>query len=272
MSLRSSETGNRAEGGKFRTYRLALPVTSVWHSIVLLWQAIKILKINQLEYNMNLKFIAATVAAFGASAIAAQAGSLSPAVEQAPVAVMQPQPVTQMRSGDWTGAYGGLSFGGSDIDATVKPLNDLKLEGDGNSTGIFAGYNYQMGNIVIGGEFDFDATNYRVGEDILGSDSVLVESTARLKARLGVPVGNGLLYGVAGVVGASTNTVIPDAKTGLGADFAVEDGVGYLVGAGYDMRIGDNLLAGAEVLYHEFDDDVLNVEVTTFRLRVGYRF
>lgn len=221
---------------------------------------------------MRLKLTAAAAAAFVASAVTAQAGSLAAPMEQAPVAVMQAQPVMQMRTGDWTGAYAGLSFGGSDINATVKPLGDLGLEGDGNSTGIFAGYNYQMGNIVVGGEFDFDATNYRVGEDVLGSDSVLVESTARLKARLGVPVGNGLLYGVAGVVGASTNTVIPDEKTGLGADFAVQDGVGYLVGAGYDMRIGDNLLAGAEVLYHEFDDDVLNVEVTTFRVRVGYRF
>ncbi|WP_322891078.1 MULTISPECIES: outer membrane protein [unclassified Yoonia] len=166
---------------------------------------------------------------------------------------------------DWTGAYGGISFGGSDIEATVKPLDDLKLPGDGSSTGLFAGYNYQVGGIVYGAEFDFDATNYNV------SDLVLVESTARLKARIGAPVGNGLVYGVAGVVGASTNSVLPD---GLGpvSNFAVEDGVGYLIGAGYDMKFGDNLLAGAEVLYHEFDDDALNVEVTTLRLRVGYTF
>ncbi|MFO8127567.1 hypothetical protein [Yoonia sp.] len=43
---------------------------------------------------------------------------------------------------------------------------------------------------------------------------------------------------------------------------AVEDGVGYLVGAGYDMKFDTNLIAGAEVLYHVFNDDALNVEVT----------
>lgn len=219
---------------------------------------------------MRLKLTAAAAAAFVASAVTAQAGSLAAPMEQAPVAVMQAQPVMQMRTGDWTGAYAGLSFGGSDITATVKPEftifdESVELPGDGNSTGIFAGYNYQMGNIVIGGEFDFDATNYNV------SDTVLVEATTRLKGRVGVPLGNGLAYGVAGVVGASTNSVVPGAAAD-GSDFAVQDGVGYLVGAGYDMRIGDNLLAGAEVLYHEFDDDVLNVEVTTFRVRVGYRF
>ncbi|MFN3662263.1 outer membrane protein [Yoonia sp.] len=221
---------------------------------------------------MRLKFIAAATAAFGAFTMTAQAGSLAPAVEQPPVAMMPAQPVMPARAGDWTGAYAGLSIGGSDIDAAVKGAgengSDLALTGDGGSTGLFAGYNYQLGNIVVGVEFDFDATNYRVGEDEVGPENtVVVEATSRLKGRVGVPLGNGLAYGVAGIVGASTNSVIP----ALG-NFAVEDGVGYLLGAGYDMRIGDNLLAGGEVLYHEFDDDNLNVEVTTFRLRVGYRF
>ncbi len=168
-------------------------------------------------------------------------------------------------AGDWTGSYAGFALGGSDITATVKPLDNTELDGDGGSTGLFAGYNYQVGNVVYGVEFDFDATNYNV------SDLVLVEATSRLKARIGAPVGDGLAYGVAGVVGASTNSVLPE---GLGpvSGFAVEDGVGYLVGAGYDMKFGDNLIAGAEVLYHEFDDDALNVEVTTLKLRVGFNF
>ena len=213
---------------------------------------------------MRLKLTAAAAAAFVASAVTAQAGSLAAPMEQAPVAVMHAQPVMQMRTGDWTGAYAGLSFGGSDINAVAKFAGDLELEGDGNSTGIFAGYNYQMGNIVVGGEFDFDATNYVVGKDLLGDSAVLVEATSRLKGRVGVPLGNGLAYGVAGVVGASTNSSVGEQR--------IQDGVGYLIGAGYDMRIGENLLAGAEVLYHEFDDDDLNVDVTTFRVRVGYRF
>lgn len=168
---------------------------------------------------------------------------------------------------DWTGSYAGLSAGSSDITATVKPLDNLELDGDGGSTGLFAGYNVQRGSLVYGVEFDFDATNYNV------SDLVLVESTSRLKARIGTPVANGLAYGVAGIVGASTNSVLPDDPSLAPVNgFAVEDGVGYLVGAGYDMKFGNNLIAGAEVLYHEFDDDALNVEVTTLRLRVGFNF
>ena len=153
---------------------------------------------------------------------------------------------------DWTGAYGGLTVGGSDITATVKAA-DAELEGDGSSVGFFAGYNYQMGNIVYGGEFDLDGTDYEIADG-----AVKVESTARLKARIGAPIGNGLAYGVVGAVGATSNDV--------------KDGRGVLVGAGYDMKLAENLLIGSEVLFHNFDDDDLEVDVTTLRLRVGFSF
>lgn len=164
---------------------------------------------------------------------------------------------------NWTGAYAGIAAGGSDIEATVKVTDpNLELEGDGNSIGFFAGYNYDAGNIVYGAEFDFDITDYSVADDL-----VRIDTTARLKGRVGAKVGNGLAYGVLGVVGATSNSVVAP----LG-DFAVEDGVGVLYGAGYDMRITDNLMLGGELLVHDFEDDVLQVDVTTLRLRVGYSF
>lgn len=164
---------------------------------------------------------------------------------------------------DWTGAYGGLTFGGADIDATVKATDpDLELEGDGSSLGIFAGYNYQMGNIVYGGEFDLDGTEYEVADGL-----VKVDSTVRLKARVGTPVGNGLVYGVVGAVGATSNSVVAP----LG-DFRIKDGLGGLIGAGYDMKLSENLLIGSELLFHNFEDDDLEVDVTTLRLRVGFSF
>lgn len=164
---------------------------------------------------------------------------------------------------DWTGAYAGIAAGSADIEATVKVTDpDLELEGDGTSVGFFAGYNYDAGNIVYGAEFDFDVTDYSVADDL-----VRIDTTARLKARLGTKVGNGLAYGVVGVVGATSNSVVAS----LG-DFAIEDGVGVLYGAGYDMRITENLLLGGELLVHDFEDDVLQVDVTTLRLRVGFNF
>lgn len=164
---------------------------------------------------------------------------------------------------DWTGAYGGITVGTADIDATVKVTDpQLELQGEGSSAGIFAGYNYQVGNVVYGGEFDLDATDYSIEDGL-----VRVDSTVRLKARVGTPVGNGLAYGVVGAVGATSNSVVAP----LG-DFAVEDGIGALYGAGYDLKISENVLIGSELLFHDFEDDVLQVDVTTLRLRVGFAF
>ena len=151
---------------------------------------------------------------------------------------------------DWTGPYAGFQIGGSDIDVDGAPLT-----GDGPSYGVFAGYNIQAGNLVYGGEFDYDTTEYEIG------DTVEVESTTRLKGRIGSEVGGGLLYGTAGIVWATSPQ--------LGDDD------GYLFGVGYDFPVSDNMIAGAEILQHEFEEyngGALDVSVTTFKARVAFNF
>lgn len=152
---------------------------------------------------------------------------------------------------DWTGPYAGIQAGTATID-----VDNLEVEGDGPSLGFFAGYNMQQGNVVYGGEFDYDATEYDIADGVAE-----VDSTARLKARVGVPVGLGLAYGTAGIVWATS----PE----LGDDN------GYLYGIGYDMPVADNILIGAEVLGHEFDDyndSGADVGVTTVKARVSFSF
>lgn len=151
---------------------------------------------------------------------------------------------------DWTGAYGGLSYGGSDIDATGG------LSGDGDSTGVFLGYNWDNGNLVYGIEGDWDSTDYSID-----GGSVNVEQTARLKGRVGVEAGSGLAFATAGVVRANTD--------------AIGDDTGYFLGFGYDVDLGNGTLLGGEVLQHEFDDfdgGGLDVSVTTFKARLAFRF
>lgn len=151
---------------------------------------------------------------------------------------------------DWTGAYGGLAYGGSDIDVTGG------LTGDGESLGIFGGYNWDMGSVVYGIEGDWDSTDYAIG-----GGAVNVNQTARLKGRLGVKTGNGLAYASAGIVRANTD--------------AIGDDTGYLFGLGYDHALNNGTIVGAEVLQHEFDDfdgGGLDVSVTTFKARLAFRF
>lgn len=152
---------------------------------------------------------------------------------------------------DWAGAYAGAQIGGSDIDVDPAPL-----DGDGSSYGVFAGYSIQSGSIVYGGEIDYDVTEYDIGDG-----AVEVDSTTRLKARLGTEVGGGLLYGTGGVVFATS----PE----LGDDN------GILVGIGYDLPVGNGITVGGEVLQHQFEDyndSGLDVGVTTFKARIALSF
>lgn len=152
---------------------------------------------------------------------------------------------------DWTGPYAGFQIGGSDIDVDGAPL-----DGDGPSYGIFAGYNVQNGAVVYGGEIDYDVTEYDIGDG-----TAEVDSTARLKGRLGTDLGMGLAYGTAGIVWATS----PE----LGDDN------GYFIGLGYDAEVAPNIILGAEVLYHEFDDyndTGLDVGVTTLKARMSFSF
>ncbi len=153
---------------------------------------------------------------------------------------------------DWTGPYAGFQIGGSDIDVD----DGLEVDGDGPSYGIFAGYNVQAGTLVYGGELDYDVTEYDIA-----NGTAEVDSTTRLKGRVGTELGGGLAYGTAGIVWATS----PE----LGDDN------GYLFGVGYDLPVTPNMTFGAEVLQHQFEDynDLgLDVGVTTVKARVSFSF
>ena len=149
-----------------------------------------------------------------------------------------------------TGGYGGVSYGGSDIDVSGG------LSGDGDSLGLFAGYTWDHGDLLYGFETDWDRTDYAIN-----GGAVNIDHTARLKARLGIPLGGGQGYATAGLVRAGTDTIGEDT--------------GYLYGLGFDVPLSDGMLLGGEILQHEFDDfdgGGLDVSVTTFKARLAFRF
>ncbi|MCG7495114.1 outer membrane protein [Thalassobius sp. Cn5-15] len=159
-----------------------------------------------------------------------------------------PEPVSLAPvAAPWTGGYVGLNLGYADIEAGA-------LDADGGFYGLSAGYDYDLGDWVIGGGIDYD----RLDIDLGGND---VESAARLKVRAGYDLGDGLLYGTAGAVRIDVDT--------LGDD------TGYFIGAGYEHRVTDQVSVGGEILYHEVDDfngSGVDVEATTIAAKVNFRF
>lgn len=193
----------------------------------------------------------ALVAALGVAA-PAFAGGLDPLPAEPVLSVPAPVPVST--DYDWTGlSVGGqLSYG--DV-TTTGP----ELEGDGALYGLRAYYDYDLGNVIVGGGLQYDAANIDLG------GAAEISDVLRLAGRVGAGSGRNWYYGTAGFAQAS----LDDGTASPG------NSNGYFLGAGYETFVTDQVTVGAEVLYHQFEDfdiDTLDADVTTAGLSVNYRF
>lgn len=196
-----------------------------------------------------------TMAVFAAASMATSlsAGSLAEPVAAptpAPVAVA-PAPIR--RGGEWTGFYGGaqLGYGQVETPAFTDDADDLLY-------GLHAGYNYDLGNFVVGAEVDYDWT--QISDSGSGID---LDNVARFKVRAGYDAGDLLPYVTLGAAKAFTG----------GALDADDDGTFY--GVGMDYQFAPNLRVGGELLTHDFDDFAgsgADIEATTIAARVSYNF
>lgn len=194
-----------------------------------------------------MKYLLSAAAASALMAGTAFAGNIEPAPMEPMIA---PAPAPVFASPNWTGFYAGGQLGYANIDT-----NFAGVDGDGLIGGLVMGYDYDLGNWVVGAGLDYDWV------DVSLAPGVDVDSVWRAKLRAGYKLGNGLLYGTAGYANADTNTI------------GNEDG--YFVGAGYEHLITQNFSLGGEVLYHEFDGfnpGNVDVEATTVQARATFRF
>ena len=192
------------------------------------------------------KKITFATAALALVAAPALAGSPEPAPVEpvlAPAAPVSTSP-------DWTGFYAGGQLGYANVDTNVPGV-----DGDDVIGGIVGGYDWDLGNWVVGVGADWDFADIGLG------NAANLEQVWRLKTRGGYKIGNGLAYATAGYANADTDN--------LGDDD------GYFIGAGYEHLIAQNFSLGGEVLYHEFDNfnsTTTDVEATTVQLRGTFRF
>ena len=184
-----------------------------------------------------------SVAVVAAGTGAAIAGSPANAPTD-PVIVEPVAPTPVAVTGDWTGGYvgGSLGYGDWDLGAT---------NADGGNLGAFAGYDYDFGSYVLGGEVQY------LGNDVdLGGTSL--DGVTRVKARAGYDAGPALLYATAGYGHGETAAGSSD---------------GYVAGFGMDYKFDNGVAVGAEYLYNDFGSVGGNdLTGNTIEARVSYRF
>ncbi len=190
--------------------------------------------------------------ALTATATAGFAGNLTetapePAVQQpAPAAVAPQAPLY-----DFTGLSLGAQLGYGDIQT-----DDPDLEGDGTLYGLRGHYDYDLGNVVVGGGVQYD------GADIDLDGAANVDGVLRVGPRVGYNFGRSMVYGTGGYAKAFTD------------EDSVGDSNGYYIGLGSETFLTENVTAGAEVVYHEFNDfeGGTEADATTANINVNYRF
>jgi len=192
------------------------------------------------------------VTMIGATVAALAAVSAIPAAAQQ--ATLTEQSVSTMGMGDWTGLYGGVSLGYGDVTGSTVLGDDI----NGTTYGVFAGYQRDLGTVVVGGELEWSGTEWT--DETIGLD---VDSVARAKVRLGYDAGAFLPYATIGAAQVATSGAVDDDDTGM------------FYGAGIDYSLGNGIVLGAEILQHEFDDYAdtgIDVSATTITARVAYSF
>lgn len=199
-----------------------------------------------MKCRLNLFVLAMATSTFGGAAFAG-----SPVETPVEAEVYAPAPVPVNTGGDWTGFYTGLQLGYADADSATGAL-----DGDDVSYGFHAGYDYDFGQFVLGGELDYDKTDLG-----LGGGAATVDSVSRAKLRGGYDLGRTLVYATVGYALADTS---------------VGDEEGQFYGLGVAYQVTDRYRVGAEILEHNFDNvggaAGNDIDVTTFTIRGSLQF
>jgi outer membrane immunogenic protein len=232
------------------------------------------------------------------------------------VAAMLPVSGAEAQTGRWAGLYAGANAGatwsGSDVRAAATcgstPVPQLPIGyfcdsqnvtqgpnasaagagGSGSASssgftgGIQAGYNWQSGNFVLGGEVDFGAFSLAqsragsgalpvTGFNIAPGTSYTLRSKAdsdwllTLRGRMGLVSGPALVYITAGLAMsqietthsyADNNTTPAAPGSGFGSASAMR--TGWIAGGGVEWALNSNWTLKGEYLYADFGSAKVN--------------
>lgn len=128
---------------------------------------------------------------------------------------------------DWTGFYSG--YMASRANHSSHTWHDRRVQG-----GFQAGYNYDLGGVVLGGEAEVKMLNASVG-------GLSINDSIAAKYRIGFDLDGLLVYGTLGLVRSSFD---------LGGVSANQEGTVY--GFGLTQRLSKHWSYGLELLHSEY--------------------
>lgn len=199
----------------------------------------------------------------------------------------QPVPVVAAPSFTWNGAYVGgqvgYGWGKSEFEGGIK------VKPDGFVGGLYAGYNFDLGNnVVLGIDGDVSYNNLKDSysgsvDDITGEVESKLRWSGAVRARAGYAVDRFLPYIAGGVAFGSVKNLI--SLTDGVDEITVSESktyTGWTIGGGVDYAATDNLILRLEYRYtdygkKEFDfGEGVGIEdkfkTNEVRLGIAYKF
>jgi outer membrane immunogenic protein len=197
--------------------------------------------------------IVASLALLALSGIAARAADL-PTVKGPP-----PAPAPAYVSYSWTGFYIGGQLGGAWNDSSwstapgMLPFPAFGTPGSGFLYGGQAGYNYQIGQFVLGAEGDLSGLALTGDNQCSNAVGTTCQTTqdwlGSIRARAGFAIDRLLIYGDGGV--AFTDYHFAET-VGVLQSWGRGSWTGWTLGLGAEYALTDHITAGVEYNYYDF--------------------
>jgi outer membrane immunogenic protein len=175
-------------------------------------------------------------------------------------AVPLPPPVT------WRGFYLGGNIGGAWATSSVSDnLTSVSFDRDNNGFigGVQVGYNYQIGNLVLGVEWDFDWTSIDASGNIgvpgiVGplQASANTEWISTLAGRIGLALDRTLVYVKVGGGWVRNEASITHLATGASVSASDTNGA-WVIGGGFEYALAPNWTAKFEYDFIGLSDKTL---------------
>ena len=215
------------------------------------------------------KYLLASVAALGLIAAGAASAADLPS-RKGPIAA----PVYIPPVFTWTGFYvgGNAGYGWGNVNTNgFANVGDV----DGFVGGGQIGYNYQMGQFVLGLEADIQGADLSSGSN-LGLVRVKTDYFGTVRARVGVAFDRFMPYVTGGWAYGNVKTSIP----GIGFSSDKSHTGGWVIGGGLEYAVTNNLIAGVEYLYVDLGDKSIltgagtkvGTDFSVVRARLSYKF
>jgi len=163
---------------------------------------------------------------------------------------------------NWTGFYVGGNIGGGWSNLSVTDTFTgvtWATNGAAFIGGVQAGYNWQIENIVLGVEWDFDwiGSGSHTGTVATGLGSLQLSANPNwattIAARFGIAANNWLFYGKVGGGWIGSNATVLNLTTGAGWNGSNTSG-GWLLGGGIEYAFTRNWTAKLEYNYLGLSD------------------